>query len=169
MSYLPPAPVGFAGTAYYLAAYLVTNLAAFGVVAVVSKAIGSDEIKDYGGLSRRAPGLSLVFLVALLSLAGIPPFGGFVGKVLVFASAVMNPNMIWLAVIGILNSVIGLYYYLVILKVIYLNRSEQEDQPVALTPAWALALGACVVGIVALGTVIAPLFDASVKVVLGIQ
>jgi len=162
-------PLGFAAAAYYLAAYLVTNLAAFGVVAVVGKAAGSNEIKDYAGLSRRAPGLSLVFVVALLSLAGIPPFGGFVAKVLVFSSAIMNPNMIWLAVVGILNSIVGLYYYLVILKVIYLNRSEQEDQPVALTPAWVLALAVCVVGIIALGTVIAPLFNASVKVVLGIQ
>lgn len=149
-------PLGFSGSAFYLASYLVTNLAVFGVVAVVGKQIGSDQIQDYAGLSRRAPGLALVLLVALLSLAGIPPFGGFIGKVLVFASAMMNPAMIWLAIVGILNSIIGLYYYLVILKVVYLNRSDQEDQPIPLSVPWVAALVICVVGIVALGTVVEP-------------
>ncbi len=162
-------PLGFTGTAYYLASYLVTNLAAFGVVVAVSKATGSEEVKDYAGLSRRAPGLALVLLVALLSLAGIPPFGGFVAKVLVFSAAMMNGGLVWLAFVGIINSIIGLYYYLVILKVVYLSRSEQEASPVSLTPGWVAALAACVIGIVALGTVIAPLFDASVKIVFGIQ
>ncbi len=162
-------PLGFSGASFYLASYLVTNLAAFGVVTVVGKTIGSDQIQDYAGLSRRAPGLALIFLAALLSLAGIPPFGGFVGKVLVFASAMMSPGMVWLAVVGILNSVIGLYYYLVILKVVYLNRSEQEDQPIRLSVPWVAALALCVIGIIALGTVIQPLFYNAVRVVLGIQ
>ncbi len=162
-------PLGFSGAAFYLASYLVTNLAAFGVVSVVGKNTGSDRVNDYAGLSRRAPGLSLVLLVAILSLAGIPPFGGFVGKVLVFASAVMAPNMVWLAFVGILNSIIGLYYYLVILKIVYLNRSEQEDQPIRLSRPWVAALALCVIGIVALGTIIAPLFNATVGTVLGIQ
>ena len=161
--------LGYAGSSYYLVSYLVTNLAAFGVIEVVGKANHSYEVKDFAGLSRRSPGVALVFLVALLSLAGIPPFGGFVGKVLVFSSAILNPEFIWLAVLGILNSIIGLYYYLVILKVVYMDRSENEAQPVPLTPAWRTAIAVCLVGIVSLGVVIAPLFNAAVKVVLGIQ
>ncbi len=79
---------GFSSSIYYLLVYLVTNLAAFGVVTIIGKSIGSDEIADYAGLSRRNPGLALVLLVSLLSLAGMPPLGGFIVKFLVFASAV---------------------------------------------------------------------------------
>ena len=75
---------------YYLIAYLVTNLAAFGIVTVVGRATGSDEISAYAGLSRRSPALALALLVALLSLGGIPPFAGFFGKLLVFGAAVQQ-------------------------------------------------------------------------------
>lgn len=149
--------LGMGGASFYLIAYLVTNLAAFGVVSIVGKKLGSDEIADYAGLSRRSPGLALILLVALLSLGGIPPFGGFVGKVLVFAAAV-NANLLWLAVVGIFNSIIGLYYYLVVLKVVYLYRSAGDEQPLPLTRSWTLALALCVLGIVLLGTVFAPWF-----------
>jgi NADH-quinone oxidoreductase subunit N len=162
------APLGFSGTLYYLIAYLVTNVAAFGVVVVVSRSTGSDDLSAYNGLSRRSPGLALVLLVALLSLAGIPPFGGFVGKLLVFAAAVQS-NLYWLAFLGILNSIIALYYYLTVLKVIYLNRSEDEDQKVPVTIPWGIALGLCVIGIILLGTIISPWLDQSLKVALGLM
>ncbi len=78
---------GTTAAIYYLMAYLVTNLAAFGIVTVVGRVTGSDEISAYAGLSRRSPGLALALLVALLSLGGIPPFAGFFGKLLVFGAA----------------------------------------------------------------------------------
>ncbi len=146
------------GAIYYLMFYLVTNLAAFGVVAMVGKATGSDEISAYAGLSRRAPGLALILLVALLSLGGIPPFGGFAAKIFVFAAAI-EKNLMWLAVVGIINSIIGLYYYLIVLKTAYLYRSENEAQPLKLSRPWSLALGLCVVGILLIGTVFAPWFN----------
>ena len=149
--------LGLGGSTFYLIAYLVTNLAAFGVVSIVGKAIGSDDISAYGGLSRRSPALALILLVALLSLGGIPPFGGFVGKVLVFAAAV-KAGLLWLAVVGILNSIIGLYYYLVVLKAVYLFRTEGDEQPMPLTRSWTLALALCVIGILLLGTLFAPWF-----------
>jgi hypothetical protein len=85
----------------------LTNLAAFGVVVAFWKVVGSDEIADYAGLSRRAPWLLSYLLVAFLSLAGMPPLGGFIGKVLVFAAAV-DAEYYWLAFVGIINSIVGL-------------------------------------------------------------
>jgi NADH-quinone oxidoreductase subunit N len=155
--------LGVAGVTLYLIAYLVTNMAAFGIVTTFWKKTGSDEIQDYAALSRRSPYLALAMLIAFLSLAGMPPFGGFVAKVLVFAAAV-KADMIWLAFIGVLNSIVGLYYYLVVLKVVYLYRSEDEDQPVALTRPYVLALTVLSLGIVLIGAFFAPWFSWSTKV-----
>lgn len=149
---------GIAAVIFYLIAYVVTNLAAFGAVATFWRTSGSDEISDYAALSRRAPGLALVMLVAFLSLAGMPPLGGFVAKVFVFAAAVKS-NFVWLAVIGVLNSIVGLYYYLIVLKVVYLYRSEDEDKPIPITRPYGLALTVLVIGIILLGTLFAPWFD----------
>jgi NADH-quinone oxidoreductase subunit N len=146
---------GVTSVVFYLAAYMVSNLAAFAVVILFSRAAGSEEIKDYAGLSRRSPGLALVLLVALLSLAGMPPLAGFVGKVYVFAAAVES-GLIWLAFVGVINAIIGLYYYLTVLKVVYLYRSEQEDKPVAVPRTYALALIVCVLAILLIGTLSAP-------------
>jgi NADH-quinone oxidoreductase subunit N len=153
---------GASGALYYLMAYLLTNLAAFGIVTLIGRVTGSDEIDSYAGLSRRSPGLALALLAALLSLGGIPPFAGFFGKLLVFGSAI-QAGQIWLAIIGIINSVIGLYYYLVVLKVVYLKRSPDDDQPVKLKAAWQVALVLCVIGILALGVIFAPFYGLSVN------
>ena len=150
-------PLGMTAVVYYLAAYLLTNLAAFGVVVAFWRVTGSDEIADYAGLSRRAPWLSLSLLVALLSLAGMPPLGGFIGKVLVFAAAV-DSNLIWLAFVGIINSIVGLYYYLTVLKVVYLFRSEDDDKPLPISRPYAVALTVLTLGIIIMGTLIAPFF-----------
>ncbi|MGH2521254.1 MAG: NADH-quinone oxidoreductase subunit N [Anaerolineales bacterium] len=142
---------GVASIIFYLAMYTLTNLAAFGVVILTSRVIGSDEIKDYAGLSRRAPALALVFLIAFLSLGGMPPLAGFFGKFFVFAAAIQQ-GMIWLAVLGVLNAIVGLYYYLIVLKVVYLYRSENENVHIPVPRAYALALWVCVLGILLLGT-----------------
>jgi NADH-quinone oxidoreductase subunit N len=152
--------LGSTGATYYLMAYLVTNLAAFGVVAVVGSKLGSDEISAYAGLSRRSPGLALVMLAALLSLGGIPPFAGFIGKLLVLAAAV-EVNLIWLALVGVINSIIALYYYLNVLKVIYVGRSEGDEQALSFDRTWTTALLICAVGVVVLGVIIAPWYGWS--------
>jgi len=146
---------GVTSVVFYLAAYMVSNLAAFAVVIIFARASGSDEIKEYAGLSRRSPGLAMALLVALLSLAGMPPLAGFVGKLYVFAAAVES-GLIWLAVVGVLNSIIGLYYYLTVLKVVYLYRSEYEDKAIGVPRTYALALGLCVLAIIVVGTLSAP-------------
>jgi NADH-quinone oxidoreductase subunit N len=140
---------------FYLIVYVITNLAAFGAVAAFWRISGSDEISDYAALSRRSPALGLIMLVTFLSLAGMPPLGGFVAKFFVFAAAV-NTGLVWLAIIGVLNAIVGLYYYLIVLKVIYLYRSEDEDKPVPLTRPFALGLTVLVIGIILLGTLFGP-------------
>jgi NADH-quinone oxidoreductase subunit N len=152
--------LGMTATVFYLIVYLITNLAAFGLVSAFSRVSGSDEIAAYAALSRRSPGMALILLVSLLSLAGMPPLGGFVAKLFVFAAAVKS-GLIWLAFVGVLNSIIGLYYYLTILKVVYLYRSEDEDKPVTMTRPYALGLVVLVIGIILMGTIFAPWFTWS--------
>jgi NADH-quinone oxidoreductase subunit N len=147
--------LGVTSVVFYVIAYLLTNLAAFGVVVAAWRTLGSDEISAYDGLSRRSAGLALAMLVAFLSLAGMPPFGGFIAKVLVFAAAV-KADMVWLAFVGVLNSIVGLYYYLVVLKHVYLYRSEDEGLPVPITRPYAIALVVLSVGIILLGAFFAP-------------
>ena len=108
--------LGVASVVFYLAAYIATNLLAFGIVMAFSRVTGLEDITDYAGMSRRNPGLALMMLAAFLSLAGMPPFGGFVAKVVVFAAGI-QAGYVWLVVIGIINSVIGVYYYLNVIEV----------------------------------------------------
>jgi NADH-quinone oxidoreductase subunit N len=150
--------LGANGVIFYLGAYLLTNMAAFGAVAAFSRIVGTDDIAAYAGLSRRAPYLALVLLIAILSLSGMPPLAGFVAKIWVFAAAVQR-GLIWLVVVGVLNSIIGLYYYLKVLNVIYHYRSEDEAKPLPVSAPHAIALALLVAGILLVGTAFAPFFD----------
>jgi len=155
--------LGAASVVFYLAAYIVTNLLAFGVVMAFSRVTGLEDIKDYAGMSRRNPWLGLMMLAAFLSLAGMPPFGGFVGKVFVFAAGV-QAGYVWLVIVGILNSIIGVYYYLNAIKYVYLYRMQNEDEekhPIPLTRPYAIALAVLAIGVILVGTVFAPWFSWS--------
>jgi NADH-quinone oxidoreductase subunit N len=155
--------LGMTSVVFYLIAYLISNLAAFGIVMTFSQVVGSDEISAYSGLSRRKPWLALAMMVAFLSLAGMPPLAGFVAKVFVFAAAV-KVGLVWLAFIGVLNSIIGLYYYLTVLKYVYLFRSDDEDKPLAISRPYAIALTILVLGIILVGTLFGPWFNLSTKI-----
>lgn len=150
--------LGLTSVVYYLVAYLMTNLAAFAIVAAYGRVAGTDDLKAYYGLSRRSPMLALAMLVAFLSLAGMPPFAGFVAKVFIFAAAVES-GQVWLAVVGVLNSIIGLYYYLTVMKYVYLYRSEGDEQPLAVSGSFKLAIGVLVAGILIVGTLFSPWFS----------
>ncbi len=152
--------LGVASVAFYMLAYVVTNLAAFGIAMAVGRITGSDDYDAYRGLSRRSPWLALVMLAAFLSLAGMPPFGGFMAKIVVFAAGI-KAGYVWLVVVGILNSVVGVYYYLNVIKYVYLFRMEgeaEQNHPIQVTRPYALALVVLVVGIILIGTVFAPWF-----------
>ena len=155
--------LGITSVVFYMAAYVLTNLAAFGIVMTVGRITGSDEYDSYRGLSRRSPWLALIMLAAFLSLAGMPPFGGFVAKVFVFAAGI-EANYTWLVVIGILNSIIGVYYYLNVMKYVYLYRNENEDEdkhPIGVTSPYKIALVVLVIGVILIGTIFAPWFGFS--------
>jgi NADH-quinone oxidoreductase subunit N len=104
-----------------------------------------------------------MMLCAFLSLAGMPPFGGFVAKVFVFAAGV-EANYTWLVVVGILNSILGVYYYLNAMKYVYLYRMPNEDEenhPIPLSRPYAIALAVLTIGVILIGTVFAPWFSWS--------
>lgn len=151
-------PDGSGATLFYLLMYVVTNIAAFGVIVLVGRETGSDEMSDFYGLSRRAPYLALAMLLALLSLGGIPPTAGFFGKFFIFKAAV-DADLWWLAGIGVLNAFIGLYYYLTVVKYIYLYRSEDEAVRIPLSRAARVALALTVFGILYLGVFAGPAFE----------
>jgi NADH-quinone oxidoreductase subunit N len=159
--------LGVNSVVYYLGAYLVTNMAAFGVAVAFARVVGSDDIAAYAGLSRRAPWLALVMLVAFLSLAGMPPLAGFISKILVFAAAV-EAGYIWLVVVGVLNSIVGLYYYLKVLNVVYHYRSEDESKPLPVPAPFSIALFLLVAGIILVGTLFAPFFNAGMGAAIGL-
>ena len=117
---------------FYLFVYTLANVAAFSAVIAFSSAAGSDRLEDYAGLARRNPVLALVFTFALLSLAGIPPLGGFVGKLYLF-SAAMERGYLWLVIVAALNSVVSLYYYLLVLKQMYIGESPTGAGPLTVS------------------------------------
>jgi len=154
---------GATSVVYYLLAYILTNLAAFGIIMAFGRVTGSDEIRSYDGMSRRAPYLGLAMLIAFLSLSGMPPFGGFVAKLLVFAAAI-KAGWYWLVLIGILNSIVGLYYYLTVLKYVYLYRMEGENEeahPIQVSRPIVIGLTILTLGIILVGTFFGPWFGFS--------
>ena len=100
---------------FYLLTYLFANLGAFAIIIAVSHAIGSEEIDDYSGLGRRSPFLAFSMLIFLLSLAGVPPLAGFIGKLYIFIAAVKE-GLYTLITVGLINIVISMYYYLIVVK-----------------------------------------------------
>ena len=118
-----------ASLAFYLAIYLFMNLGIFAAVVFLRNAIGSEEIADYAGLIRRSPGLAVCASIILFSLVGLPPLAGFAAKFTIFA-ALFDARLIALLVIGGLNTLLSLFYYLRVVKVMVLD-PEQEDRPAA--------------------------------------
>jgi NADH-quinone oxidoreductase subunit N len=143
---------GVAAVSFYMFMYTFTNILAFAVIVLFTEATGSETISDLAGLNRRSPWLALAMTIALLSLAGIPPAAGFFGKFFLFNAAV-EAGMAWLAIVGVLNSIVALYYYLVVIKVMYVDRSPDEDKPIPMSRAYTWVLGVPAVLVIVLGTV----------------
>jgi NADH-quinone oxidoreductase subunit N len=149
---------GAGAAMFYLFYYVFTNIAAFGVIILISNLAKSDEISDLHGLNRRSPWLALAMMFALLSLGGIPPTAGFFGKFFIFKAAV-DSGLWWLAMIGIVNAFIALYYYLGVIKVMYLYRSDEEEIMIPVSRAAKVGLGIAMFGIFYLGILAAPAFE----------
>jgi NADH-quinone oxidoreductase subunit N len=123
------------GLLYYLAVYFFMNLGAFAIAAIVRNQIYSEQIADYAGLAWQSPALAVGMLVCMFSLIGMPPFGGFVGKFMVFYSVVeaaqLNPVMWVVLAAGVANTVFSLFYYLRVLKFMFLAPPTEGARPVA--------------------------------------
>ena len=148
---------------FYLLMYTFTNLLAFAVVVIFSEATGSETIGDMAGLSRRNPMMALVMTIALLSLGGVPPAAGFFGKLFLFQAAV-EADLVWLALVGVLNSIVALYYYLVVVKVMYVDHSADEDKPIPVSRPYAWVLAVTAIVVILLGTIgVSPIFEWAVR------
>jgi NADH-quinone oxidoreductase subunit N len=145
--------LGGAAVLYYLLVYSLATIGAFGVILLLEqRGDGAEavELAGYGGLAARHPVLALVLAVCLLSLIGLPPTAGFVGKFYLFGAAIRG-GFVWLAVIAVLNSVVAAYYYLRLIVYMYMRQPEGEGLRAALTPAAGLALAIAVWGTLHLG------------------
>lgn len=149
---------GVAAVTFYMFMYTFTNLLAFAVIVIFAEATGSENISDLAGLSRRNPWLALAMTIGLLSLAGIPPAAGFFGKFFLFNAAV-SAGLEWLAMVGVLNAIIALYYYLVVIKVIYVDRHADDQVPIALNLTNAWMLGVTTVIVIILGVLPQAIFN----------
>jgi NADH-quinone oxidoreductase subunit N len=146
---------GFASLVYYMATYGLAVIGAFGVVNLVENGAGDARLTDFAGLSRRAPLVSFCMMIFLLSLAGIPPLAGFFGKFYLFTAAVSadakNLGLLWLVILAIAMSAVSLYYYVQVLKQIYVAEASSDAPAVPTSLASQLSLGALALAVVLFG------------------
>ena len=133
------AVAGPSGVLFYLAGYVVMNMAAFSAVIAITNRTASDDIYDLAGMAKTSPYLAGALAFSMLSLIGIPPTVGFIAKIYIFSSA-MNAGLIWLVVAGVLNSVVSVYYYLRVVKVMYLSPPPEEQIDIVVDIPIKLAL-----------------------------
>ena len=142
--------LGMATVIYFVLIYIFTNLAAFGVVSAVENATSKVEIDDYNGLYQTNPNMSLLMMMALFSLAGIPPLAGFFGKFFLFTAAAQN-GYFWLIIIAVINVTISLYYYLMVVKAMFINKNEIPIARIENDVYTKISFVICLVGIFVLG------------------
>ncbi len=155
----PQLLLGTSSVVFFLGTYAFTNLGAFIAVIAISNKIRSDEIADYAGVARRSPWLAGGLAACLISLTGIPPTAGFIAKVYVFNAAV-QADLVWLALVGVLNSVASAYYYLHVVLNMYAREPATEEtfQP---SPYLGFAMAVAVAGLFFIGVYPSLLLDAS--------
>ncbi|MDE0325293.1 MAG: NADH-quinone oxidoreductase subunit N [Candidatus Poribacteria bacterium] len=141
---------GIGAILFYLVVYLFMNLGAFYVVVLIANEVGSEMVEGYRGLSSRAPLVAWAMVIFLVSLAGIPPFAGFFGKWLLFA-AVIEQGYYWLAFVGLLNSVVSLYYYARIVKAMFFEDAGEETTSVSFSTGTFALLSVFVIPTIFIG------------------
>ncbi len=155
--------VGKAAILFYLAAYAVTNVAAFGVIALLgSRDHANDELRDYAGLWYSHPALSALMTICLLSLGGIPPTAGFIGKWYIFSAAV-GSGYYGLAIIGVLTSVISVFFYLRVVVMMYMQDRGTDAPPLHITAVSMAALTVAIIAIIYLGILPTPLLNLAAR------
>ena len=144
--------MGMATVIYFVLVYIFSNLGAFGVATAIHHATGKEEIADYNGLYKTNPKLSLLMMLAVFSLAGIPPLAGFFGKFFLFAAAA-SQGYYWLVIIAVLNTIISLYYYLLIVKAMFISPNDNAIAYFKSDNYMKLGLALAAVGIIVIGLV----------------
>ena len=147
--------LGPSSVLFYLGAYAATNLAAFFAIIAISNKTGSEQISDFAGMSRRAPYVAFALALALVALVGVPPTGIFIAKLYIFSAAVSS-DLLWLAIVGVVNSVVSAYYYLRVVRVMYLEPPASEERVPSSYP-FRVALGLSALGVLFVGIVPGPL------------
>ena len=142
--------MGMASLVYFVLVYMFSNLAAFGVISVIEERTGKVKMDDYNGLYQTNPRLSFVMMLALFSLAGIPPFAGFFSKFFLFSAAAAQGYYV-LVFIALLNTIISLYYYLLVIKAMFLNKSENPIETIKSDIPVKISFVICTLGILLVG------------------
>jgi NADH-quinone oxidoreductase subunit N len=142
--------LGMTSTVYFVLIYIFSNLGAFGVISAIAAKTGKESMDDYDGLYSTNPKLTLLMMLSLFSLAGIPPVAGFFGKFFLFASAASG-GYYWLVFIAVLNATVSLYYYLLVVKAMFINKSETPIAFFKSDTITRVALVVCATGIFVIG------------------
>lgn len=147
--------LGLASMIYYIFVYIVSNLAVFSVIAAIENKTGKVGMDDYDGLHKTNPWLSFAMTLAMFSLAGIPPFAGFFSKFLIFTSVTVSGSMAlyMLVLIALINTIISLYYYLLVVKAMWINPGEAKVEAFKSSLSERLSIWICVAGIILFGIV----------------
>lgn len=157
---------GMTAMVFYIFIYLFTNLAAFGIISDIENKTGKVNMSDYDGLYKTNPRLSVIMMLAMFSLGGIPPFAGFFSKFFIFAAAAQQDQYL-LVFIALLNTIISLYYYLKVVKAMFINKNDSPIESIKSDPMTLLALIVCTAGILVLGF-ISPIYSYIASVSFGI-
>lgn len=147
--------MGLSAMMFYILVYIFSNLAAFGVIGAIENATGKVSMTDYNGLSKTNPWLACAMMLAMFSLAGIPPFAGFFSKFFIFTSAINQGSIAIyvLVLIALINTIVSLYYYLLVVKAMYISPEEPQIATFRSAFTERVALWICVAGIIGLGIV----------------
>jgi NADH-quinone oxidoreductase subunit N len=143
-------PEGISSVVYFILIYVISNLAAFGVAAAISSQTGKEKIEEYKGLYKTNPLLSWVMALALFSLAGIPPTAGFFGKLFLLTAGAAKANYGFI-LIAALNMIVSLYYYLRVIRSMFMDKNEQPIEKINIHPSTKFALMICSAGIILIG------------------
>lgn len=148
-------PMGLSALMFYILVYIFSNLAAFGVIGAIENATGKVYMQDYNGLYKTNPRLAFTMMLAMFSLAGIPPFAGFFSKFFIFTGAINQGSIAIyvLVLIALINTIISLYYYLLVVKAMFISDEESTVAKFNSSLSERVAMWICVAGILLLGIV----------------
>jgi len=158
--------MGAEAVLFYLLTYLFANIGAFAVIIAFSQTSRSDEIEDYSGLNRRSPFLAFSMLIFLLSLAGVPPLAGFIGKIYLFAAAIKE-ELYSVLVVALVSIVIAMYYYIIVIKKMYISEPD-DPTPIPVPGALQAVIYVSLAGTLLLGIWPQPFMTFSVAVAAGL-